>query len=70
MDKRSFLILAGFLLFILPILGFIVNLVGVSLTIFKPIDELGFLVSSLIKLVLLTSGIVILYFQLVLRKKY
>ncbi len=68
MDKRTSLLILGFILFVISVVGFILNLVGVSLLIFKPIDSLGFLWGTVIKLILLTSGIVLVYFIKVAKK--
>ncbi len=68
MDKRTSLLILGFILFVISVVGFILNLVGVSLLIFKPIDSLGFLWGTVIKLILLTSGVVLVYFIKVAKK--
>ncbi|NOT36713.1 MAG: hypothetical protein HOP11_04995 [Saprospiraceae bacterium] len=70
MDKRSIYLIVGFILFTSSIVGFILNLAGVSLSIFKPLDNLGHLTSTIVKFILMTIGICLVYFAKMVRRKY
>jgi hypothetical protein len=59
---RSGLLLLGFSLFLIGMVSLILSLVGIRLTILSPIDELGFLWASVIKLVMVLSGLILVYF--------
>lgn len=59
--KRSWLLILGFLLFILGMLSLILSIVQVRLTIMNPIDELGYLWAISIKLIMVLSGLILVY---------
>lgn len=59
--KRSILYILGFLLFLFGMLSLILSLVNVRLTFLSPIDELGYLTAAIIKLVMVISGLSIVY---------
>ncbi|HEX5625895.1 MAG TPA: hypothetical protein VFX48_07755 [Saprospiraceae bacterium] len=59
---RSWLLLLGFFLFLTGMVSLILSLVGIRLTVLGPIDELGFLWASVIKLVMVLSGVILVYF--------
>ena len=70
MNKRSVLLVIGFILFVISVIGFILNLIGVSLSIFKPIDDMGYLIGTIVKAVLFTIGICMVYFAQMIKTKY
>jgi len=62
--KRSALLILGFLMFIFGMLSLILSMVGVSLQFMLPIDNLGLLWSTSIKLLMVVCGLVIFYISL------
>lgn len=70
MDKRAAGLLLGFLLFVISLLSIILSLVGVSLTFLKPLDDLGFLISTTIKGLMLFGGIILVYILQTNNKNY
>jgi Ni,Fe-hydrogenase I cytochrome b subunit len=61
--NRSLLLIFGFLLFVIGMISLILTLVNVRLTIMNPIDDLGYLFAIPIKLIMVISGLIIVYIQ-------
>lgn len=70
MNKRSLLLVTGFMLFVISVIGFILNLIGVSLSIFKPIDDQGYLIATIVKAILFTTGLCMVYYAQMIKTKY
>ncbi|MBK6546554.1 MAG: hypothetical protein IPO78_07885 [Saprospiraceae bacterium] len=60
---RSFLLILGFILFVVGLLSLILSLVSIRLSFMVPIDDLGYLKASIIKLIMVVSGIILVYFM-------
>ena len=59
--KRSYWTLIGMLLFGIAALSFVLSLVGVNLTMLKPLTALGTMASVTIKIVMMVIGMIIMY---------
>ena len=59
--KRSVLLIVGFLLFVIGMISLMLNLVNVRLTIMNPIEDLGFIWAISIKLLMVMSGLILVY---------
>lgn len=59
--KKSYWTLIGVLLFGIGMLSFILALVGVQLTMLKPLLSLGTGTSVIIRLVMIFAGVIIMY---------
>lgn len=59
--KRSLLLVLGFLLFVIGMLSLILSMVGVSLSFMLPIDNLGILWATSIKVSMVVFGLVLFY---------
>ncbi|MBK8955679.1 MAG: hypothetical protein IPM34_08990 [Saprospiraceae bacterium] len=62
-NRQSWMLVGGFLLFVIGLLSLILSLVGIQLQILQPIESLGFFYASLIKLVLVITGLIMAFFS-------
>jgi len=60
-DKKTWMLLVGFLLFVVGMLSIVLSLVGLELSYLSFLDRMGFLISGILKLCMVIGGIVLAF---------
>jgi len=60
-SKKSWMLGVGFLLFIIGMLSFVLNLVGLQLSYLSFLDQFGILISVSVKLFMVIGGLVLAF---------